>query len=236
MTKGQVRILLRARNPQGFAEINQTIVGLRAMSVGRSPDSIPGGNRTTLLANASLFGLQGQGTYGFDENDRLSWVTVWNICARDNDSRYSEWRTHKDIGIDDAVECSRISGLYDVLTARFGVPISTDSDDRERGPLPPDSAICSDLFDFGGATCSQYKSSRRIEKNRFVGKDRVTPIDLMVRTLRYSAQLDGKDLFGESRVVTKIRERKAAVLTVSSPAGANPIQPVVSGFFFMYLN
>src|SRR5947209_3256237 len=83
MTMEQVRVVLRARGPRGFTENNQIIVGLQAMSVGRNPDSTAGGSRTTLLANASLFGLQGEGTYGFDQNGRLSWVSVWNVCARD---------------------------------------------------------------------------------------------------------------------------------------------------------
>src|SRR5262249_31421812 len=159
----------------------------------------------------------------FDRNDRLAWVTVWNICAREYDSRYSEWKTHKDIGIDDAVDCSQISSLNEKLTKRFGTPISTDNDEFERGPLPPESAICSDLYNFGGAKCSEHKSSRRVERSRFIGNDRVTPIDLTVRTLRYGARLDGEDLFGTPSQVTKMRERKVGILTVSSPAGANPI-------------
>ena len=117
------------------------------------------------------------------------------------------------------------------MTSRFGPPLNSDGDSYERGPLPPDSAICQDLYEHGLATCSEYKSSRAVEKSRFIGKDRVTPIDLTIRTLRYSALLVG-DRLG----MTKIRERMVGILTVSSPAGATPLKPVVTGFFFRYLN
>jgi hypothetical protein len=240
MTTPQVRTMLAARNPRGFAENNQIIIGLQALFAERAIESTPGHSAHVIQANATLFGLQGEAAYGFDQNDRLSWVSVWNVCARDKhefsnapdiDPSYLEWRAHKDIGINDAVDCSQIIGLWDKLRSRFGEPLKSNEDDFAHGLRPSDSLICDDLYQNGLVTCSQQKSSRAVGNYRFIAKDRLTPIDLTVKTLRYSALRNG-DRDG----MTRIRERKVAILTISSPTGATPLAPVVTGVFYMYLN
>jgi len=237
MTRAQVQFMMRARDPKGFADIDQTIVALQSFFVNRHPSAIPRGSESVISAAAKLFGVNGHGHYGFDQNDRLSWVNVWNICtrdkhefanARDVHNSWLVWRDHKDIGIDDAIACDKLTHVITELKSGYGEPVMSDTG-SQRGSVPSESEICYDLYMNPVVTCARFGVSKWIEKHRFLASDRITAIDLSIVTLRYSALKEGSGM-------TKFRERKSIVLTVSNPSGPAPIPPVVSGLFFRYLN
>ena len=234
MTRGQVLTLLRARTPLSLADNNRFITALRALTVGREPGSIPEGSQNVIRANARLFELQGEGIYGFDRNDRLSWMTIWNLCARDIHEfsnpegvhpSYFEWASLKDDGDHDMIDCPPILELKGRLSSRFGMPSSTMSDTNFGAKLPDNVQICHDLFELPTSVCFGATASRNDNKYRFLAQDRITPVDLTLRTLRYSAT-HGR--------MTKIRERRVAVLTVSN-SSAEPIPPVITGNLWLYL-
>ena len=137
------------------------------------------------------------------------------------------------MGADDSVACDVITGLKDVLRARFGEPIESESDRPLGRDMPGDAEICQDLFHHGLVRCGDYTRAFFTERSRFLAQDRLTPIDLQVRTLRYSA----KELKEQGVWTKKTRERKVAILTISSATGADVVDPVVTGkIYFRYLN
>lgn len=240
MSREQVRALLRARRPSSYSESN-LIAALQAAGAGRSLAATPGGSPQVMQANATLLGLQGEAVYGFDGDNRLSWVSVWNVCARERSefppgqqahSSWLQWSRYKDIGNNDDVDCDRIFEVRRNLASTYGGPISTAPRLKSSYATPGDSEICQDLFRSGFATCFEYRTSLDNESATFLAKDRQTPIEFRTKTLAYSAKLDKR----EGNWQRLIRERIAAVLTISSADSPDPVEPVIKGIFFRYLN
>jgi hypothetical protein len=172
-------------------------------------------------------------------------VTVWNRCIReklafpyghatDTLPEYLNWRTVSDHYLEIDGDCSRFIGMFDVLEARYGLPIASDNPGNCAG-LIPQVQICPAMSDGLGfqhvSPCKEVAAAPFCWKKTYLAKDRATPITFELRTYRLRAVYEKQDYD-----FTKYREFYVGVLQVSSSGDQPPVPSVDRGFtIFRYL-
>jgi hypothetical protein len=129
---------------------------------------------------------------------------------------------------EETTECKRILDVPDTLKKLFGIP-TVDSNVWFDRNGPSESEICSGL-NTPPNFCKKTSARPETATDEFIGRDRLTGIGMVTRSVMMEAQVQKGDYYP-----TVYRREIVGIVAVWGPAGRPAMKPRVYGWFHPYL-